>query len=39
MKPFQINFLDHVALQVRDQEESVRWHQKVLGLQRANFPE
>lgn len=41
---FQLQCIDHVALLVRDVEESVRWYQEVLGLERmhgaawGNFP-
>jgi len=34
MAPFQINFLDHVALYVADMERSISWYQEVLGLQK-----
>ncbi|WP_166965791.1 VOC family protein [Yeosuana marina] len=32
MKPFDINFLDHVAIRVKDINDSVNWYSKVLGL-------
>lgn len=34
-----IEFLDHVALLVADLEASVKWYEKVLGLERYQFPE
>ena len=38
MKPFEINFIDHVAIRARDQQKSVEWYQKVMGLNIADFP-
>jgi catechol 2,3-dioxygenase-like lactoylglutathione lyase family enzyme len=32
MKPFDINFLDHVALYVKDMEQSIQWYADVMGL-------
>ena len=32
MKPFNINFLDHVAIRVKDIQTSINWYSKVLGL-------
>lgn len=32
MHPFDINFLDHVAIFVRDMDASVKWYRDVLGL-------
>ena len=32
MNPFSINFLDHVAIRVKDMEESINWYKNVLGL-------
>lgn len=34
MKPFNINFLDHVAIRVKDLNVSVEWYCKVLGLKK-----
>lgn len=34
MKPFNINFLDHVAIYVKDMEISINWYAKVLGLKK-----
>lgn len=39
MKPFQINFLDHVAIKVRDINVSVEWYASVLGLKKCVLPE
>lgn len=39
MEDFVINFLDHVAIRVKDVEESAKWYETVLGLKRGNFPE
>lgn len=36
---FEIEFLDHVALRVRDMEESARWYEKVLGLKKLQTVE
>lgn len=41
---FEINFLDHVAITVKDLDESARWYKKVLGLKKyklekwGNYP-
>lgn len=37
--PFTLEFLDHVALRVRDIEESASWYEQVLGLKRYQLPE
>ncbi len=34
MAPFRIDFLDHVAIRVKDMETSALWYEKVLGLKR-----
>jgi len=34
MKPFNINFLDHVAIYVNDMDVSIEWYSKVLGLKK-----
>ncbi len=36
---FKIDFLDHVAIRVRDMEVSADWYEKVLGLKRYQLPE
>ena len=33
-KTFQVDFLDHVAIRVKDLEVSAKWYQEVLGLKR-----
>ncbi len=35
----KLEFLDHVAIRVKDLEASVAWYQKVLGLKRYQLPE
>ena len=35
---FKIDFLDHVAIRVRDMEVSATWYEKVLGLKRYQLP-
>ena len=35
----KINFLDHVAIRVKDMEASVKWYEKVLGLKKYQVPE
>lgn len=37
-KPFEIEFLDHVAIMVADLEASSKWYEKVLGLKRYQLP-
>lgn len=36
---FKIDFLDHVAIRVRDVEASAAWYETVLGLKRYQLPE
>ena len=36
---FTLNFLDHVAIRVRNIELSAQWYEKVLGLKRFQPPE
>jgi len=33
--PFQIDFLDHVAILVKDMERSAKWYEEVLGMNRV----
>tara|TARA_R110002072_G_scaffold298397_1_gene472294 strand:+ start:607 stop:1038 length:432 start_codon:yes stop_codon:yes gene_type:complete len=35
--PFEIDFLDHVAIRVSDMEVSVRWYERVLDLKKYQF--
>ncbi len=39
MKPFDINFLDHVAIYVEDMERSINWYAKHLGLKKYQVKE
>ena len=34
MNPFKINFLDHVAIRVKDMEVSIEWYSRVMGLKK-----
>lgn len=36
---FEIEFLDHVAIRVKDMEISQRWYHEILGLQKLTFVE
>lgn len=36
---FNINFLDHVAIRVKDLETSAKWYEEVLGLKKYQLPE
>lgn len=39
MKAFEVRFLDHVAIRVKDIELSAQWYERVLGLKRLSIPE
>jgi len=39
MSGFKLNFLDHVAIRVKDVETSALWYEKVLGLKRHQLKE
>ena len=39
MSGFKLNFLDHVAIRVRDVETSALWYENVLGLKRHQLKE
>ena len=39
MSEFKIEFLDHVAIRVKDLEASASWYERVLGLKRYQLPE
>lgn len=39
MKTFEVGFLDHVAIRVKDIEFSAKWYEEVLGLKRLSVPE
>ncbi len=36
---FKIDFLDHVAIRVKDMEVSIKWYEEVLGLIKYKLPE
>ena len=38
-QPFEINFLDHVAIRVKDLNASAEWYQNVLGLKKYQLEE
>ncbi len=35
----EINFIDHVAITVKDFDTSIEWYEKVLGLKKHQLPE
>lgn len=37
--PFKINFLDHVAIYVKDMNTSIEWYSRVLGLKKYQLKE
>lgn len=39
MEPFNINFLDHVAIYVKDIDRSIAWYAKHLGLKKYHLKE
>ena len=39
MSSFNIKFLDHVAIKVRDIDNSIAWYERVLGLKKSALPE
>lgn len=36
---FKLEFLDHIAIRVKDLEVSVEWYREVLGLEKYQLPE
>src|SRR5258705_3674108 len=38
MQEFTINSIDHVAIRVKDQQRSIEWYKKVVGLKKGDFP-
>ncbi|MCR9248847.1 MAG: VOC family protein [bacterium] len=36
---FKIDFLDHVAIRVKEMEVSIKWYEEVLGLKKYKLPE
>ena len=38
MPEFEIAFLDHVALHVKDMDIAANWYEKVLGLKKYQLP-
>ncbi len=39
MSDFEIGFLDHVAIRVKDMNAAIDWYKRVLGLKAYKFPE
>lgn len=39
MKPFKLNFLDHVAIRVKDMSTTIAWYEHVIGLKKQQFEE
>jgi catechol 2,3-dioxygenase-like lactoylglutathione lyase family enzyme len=39
MKPFSINFLDHVAIRVKSIPVSIEWYSRVMGLKKYQLQE
>lgn len=39
MKPFKINFLDHVAIRVKDMPISIAWYERIVGLKKHQYEE
>ena len=37
--PFQIRYLDHVAIRVKDLQKSAQWYEQVLGMKPHTFKE
>ena len=37
--PFQIRYLDHVAIRVKDLQKSAQWYEKVFGMKKCTFKE
>lgn len=38
-EPIKVDFLDHVAIRVKDLELSANWYEKILGLKKHKFKE
>ena len=38
-KGLKINFLDHVAIRVKDVQKSIEWYEPILNLEKYQFPE
>jgi len=39
MIPFKLNFIDHVAIRVKDMPTSITWYEQVMGLKMKRFKE
>lgn len=39
MIPFKLNYLDHVAIRVKDMTISIEWYERIIGLKKHQFKE
>ncbi len=39
MTPFKLNYLDHIAIRVKDMQTSIDWYERIIGLEKHQYEE